>query len=228
MQRTSTVVSAPDPASLVLGDSRRSTCRFRGVVCHAYSRASRRLTVAPRAGVPPSPRWPRTLCLARWARTSSPIQTSVGHSPTGSNDRQRQPEAGIRAMGAAAGPGGGAALGWGAWVSPPPIFSPVIPKPAATTACGQHCEHALDTRRYARLPTLIATLPSPDREIVLLRVVAGCPSPTSWPSWVSALPQSAWLSIRPWAPTTSGDRQWAAVSHPGAGGLAITRPDRGH
>jgi RNA polymerase sigma-70 factor (ECF subfamily) len=65
----------------------------------------------------------------------------------------------------------------GARVAPLPIFPPVVPQPTATTASGQHREHALDAKRCARLPALITTLPSPDREIVLLRVVAGMSIP---------------------------------------------------
>jgi len=80
-------------------------------------------------------------------------------------------------MSTAAGPGGGATLGWGASVAPSPTFPPAEPEPAATTASDEHRDRALDAGRCARLPALIATLPSPDREIVLLRVVAGVPIP---------------------------------------------------
>jgi hypothetical protein len=91
-----------------------------------------------------------------------------------------QPETGPRGRSAAAGPGGGTTLGWGASVAPPPVFPP---EPAATTASGEHRERALDAGRCARLPALIATLSGPDREIVLLRVVAG----VSIPDIVAAL-----------------------------------------
>ncbi len=86
-------------------------------------------------------------------------------------------------MRATAGPGGGAALGWGASVAPSPIFPPVEPEPAATTDSGEQSELPVDAGHCARLPALIATLSSPDREIVLLRVVAG----VSIPDIVTAL-----------------------------------------
>lgn len=82
-----------------------------------------------------------------------------------------------------AGLGGGAALVGEASVAPPPIFSPVEPEPAATTDSGEHSELGVDVGHCARLLALIATLPSPDREIVLLRVVAG----VSIPDIVAAL-----------------------------------------
>jgi len=72
-----------------------------------------------------------------------------------------------------AGPGGGAALGWGTSVAPPPICSPVEPAGAAPSGSGEHSELPVDAGYCVRLPALIATLSSPDREIVLLRVVAG-------------------------------------------------------
>jgi hypothetical protein len=68
-------------------------------------------------------------------------------------------------------------------VAPPPIFPSVEPEPATTTGSGKHRERALDAGRSARLLALIATLSSPDREIVLLRVVAG----VSIPDIVAAL-----------------------------------------
>jgi hypothetical protein len=68
-------------------------------------------------------------------------------------------------------------------VAPPPVFSPVEPEPAATPASGEHRELPVDAGYCARLPALIATLSSPDREIVLLRVVAG----VSIPDIVAAL-----------------------------------------
>lgn len=99
----------------------------------------------------------------------------VGHGPTGSSGRQPEPGAGVRGMSTAAGPGGGAAL-VGASVVPPPTFPPPEPTPAATTdSCEQ--ERPVNAGHYAQLPALIATLPSPGREIVLLRVVAGVSIP---------------------------------------------------
>ncbi|MGH4011014.1 MAG: sigma factor-like helix-turn-helix DNA-binding protein [Pseudonocardiaceae bacterium] len=75
-------------------------------------------------------------------------------------------------MSTAAGPGGGAALE-GVSVAPPLIFPPVEPAPAAPTDSREHSQRKVDAGQCARLPALIAELPSPDREIVLLRVVAG-------------------------------------------------------
>jgi hypothetical protein len=81
------------------------------------------------------------------------------------------------------GPAGGTALGGEASVAPPPIFCPVEPEPATTPDSGEHCELPVDAGYGARLPALIATLSSPEREIVLLRVVAG----ESIPDIVAAL-----------------------------------------
>jgi Sigma-70, region 4 len=79
-------------------------------------------------------------------------------------------------MSTAAGLGGGATLG-GTSVAPPPVFPLPKPAPTATTDSREHSERPVDARHCARLPPLIATLPSPDREIVLLRVVAGVSIP---------------------------------------------------
>jgi hypothetical protein len=68
-------------------------------------------------------------------------------------------------------------------VPPPPIPPPATPTPAGTTDSREHSQRRVDARHCARLPALIATLPSPDREIVLLRVVAG----VSIPDIVAAL-----------------------------------------
>lgn len=84
-------------------------------------------------------------------------------------------------MTATAGPGGGAALGEGASVVPPPIFSPV--QRAVTRDSGEYRELSVDAGYCVRLPALIAMLSSPAREIVLLRVVAG----VSVPDVVAAL-----------------------------------------
>jgi hypothetical protein len=85
-------------------------------------------------------------------------------------------------MSTAAGPGGGAARG-GTSVAPPPILPPLEPARAATTHCPPASQRRVDARHCARLPALIASLSSPDREIVLLRVVAG----VSIPGIVAAL-----------------------------------------
>jgi hypothetical protein len=68
-------------------------------------------------------------------------------------------------------------------VAPPPIVSPVEPPLAATTHFLPPSQRRVDARHCARLPALIATLASPDREIVLLRIVAG----VSIPDIVAAL-----------------------------------------
>jgi sigma-70-like protein len=127
------------------------------------SGSSRRPTVAPAAGVPPSPSWPRTLRRGWWALPGWPAQIPAGYGPTGSSDRQPKP-----AM----------RVGRSVQRPVPSIFPPAVSVPAATTgSAGGRPEQELDTGSCARLPALIATLPSPDREIVLLRVVAGVPIP---------------------------------------------------
>jgi hypothetical protein len=65
-------------------------------------------------------------------------------------------------MSAAAGPGGGAAFG-GISMAPPPAFPPAV-----TTESRDHSERPVDAGQFARLRTLSATLPSPNREVVLL------------------------------------------------------------
>ncbi len=62
-------------------------------------------------------------------------------------------------------------------MAPPPISPPVEPAPATPTECHEHRQRPVDAGRCARLHALITTLPSPDREIVLLRVAAGVPIP---------------------------------------------------
>jgi hypothetical protein len=106
--------------------------------------------------------------LAGW-----PAQTPVGHGPTESNGHQPQPQTGARGMSAAADPGGGATLDGGTSVAPPPVLTP----PAPTDSGGEHSERPGDAGQCARLRALSATLPSPDREIVLLWVVAGVSAP---------------------------------------------------
>ncbi|MGH3802326.1 MAG: sigma factor-like helix-turn-helix DNA-binding protein, partial [Pseudonocardiaceae bacterium] len=125
--------------------------------------------VARRAGIPPmSPSWLRAFRPALRALAGWSARTPVGHGPAGSSGRQPDHEAGGRGMGTVAGPGGGAALE-GVSVAPPPAFLP----PAVITDSREHSEWSAE----ARLRALIATLPSPDREIVLLRVLAGVSIP---------------------------------------------------
>jgi hypothetical protein len=79
-------------------------------------------------------------------------------------------------MSTAVGPGGGATRGETS-VPPPPILPPLEPAPALTTHSPRPSQRRVDARHCARLPALIDTLSSPDREIVLLRVVAGVSIP---------------------------------------------------
>lgn len=100
-------------------------------------------------------------------------QTPVGYGPTGSSGRQPKLGTGVRGTSTAAGPSGGAALGEGASVAPPPTLAPVEPAPPAASDSGECRPRRVDARHCARLPALIAELTSPDREIILLRIVAG-------------------------------------------------------
>jgi hypothetical protein len=120
--------------------------------------------------MPPS--WLRAFRTTWRTLTGWPAQTPVGHSPTESNGRQPQPHAGARGMSTAADPGGGAALDRGTSVAPPPLLPPPAP-----TNFHQHSEQPVDADQCARLRALSATLPSPDREIILLWAVAGVSIP---------------------------------------------------
>jgi hypothetical protein len=94
-------------------------------------------------------------------------------------------------------------------VAPSPIFWPVEPTAAATPDSGEHSELPLDAGYCVRLPALIATLSSPDREIVLLRVVAGVSIPDIvvtlgvTPAAVCRAEHQALIALQP-APTTHG------------------------
>ncbi len=90
---------------------------------------------------------------------------------------QPKPGPGVRGSSAAAGPGGGVSG------APVPVFPQLQPAPVAFPNSGGPSQRRVEARHCARLPALIATLPSPDREIVLLRVVAG----VSLPDVVAAL-----------------------------------------
>jgi hypothetical protein len=158
--------------------------------------SSRPPTVAPCVSVFPTPGWPRTFRPAWWGTRGLSRTNSGGSRPDRIPRPAAQPETGPRGRSAAAGPGGGTTLGWGASVAPPPVFPP---EPAATTASGEHRERALDAGRCARLPALIATLSGPDREIVSLRVVAGVSIPAIVAGPGCHPPRAAWPSIRPWA-----------------------------
>jgi Sigma-70, region 4 len=126
--------------------------------------------IARRAEVPPTPpSWLRTFRPAWRALVGWPAQTPVGHDPTESSGRQPEPETGVHRMSAAAGRGGGAAL-VGASVAPPPILPP-------PTDSREHSERPVDAGQCARLRALSATLPTPDREIILLWVVVGVSTP---------------------------------------------------
>jgi hypothetical protein len=58
-----------------------------------------------------------------------------------------------------------------------PVFAQFQPAPVAFPNSGGPSQRRVEARDCARLPALIATLPSADREIVLLRVVAGVSLP---------------------------------------------------
>ena len=142
---------------------------------------SRSAATAPRAGVPlMAPHWPQGsrpawLALAGWT-----AHTPVGHDPTGSHGRQPKPATGIRSTSTAAGP---SSVRLDRAPVAPPILPPVKLVPAAPTDSREPSQRRVEARHCARLPALIATLPSPDREIVLLRIVAG----VSIPNIVAAL-----------------------------------------
>ncbi len=108
--------------------------------------------------------------LGKWS-----ARTPRDHDPTRSNGRSPEPDGRARGRNTAADPGGGAALEL-ASVVPPPLFSPIKPGPA-TPDSREHSTQPAGTGHDARLSALIATLPSPDREIVLLRLVAGASIP---------------------------------------------------
>lgn len=143
---------------------------------------SRPPTATPRPDIPPiPPNWPRTFHpawrpLIEWrALMRRSTRTPVGHDPTGSSDRQPQPGVGARAS-TAAGLGGGAALGWGVPVVPPPIVSPATPVP---TAIADSRGRTTEVGHRTHPPELITTLSSPDHEITLSRVTAGVPIPNN-------------------------------------------------
>jgi hypothetical protein len=138
--------------------------------------------VARRAGVSlMSPGWLRAFRPAWRALAGWPARTPVSHSSTGSSDRQPEPGVGVQGMSTAAGLGGGAACG-GLSVAPPPAFPP----PTATTDSRDHSERSVDAGQCARLRALSATLPSPNREIVLL-----------WVAGVSVADIAAALGVTP-------------------------------
>lgn len=133
-------------------------------------------------------------------------------------------------MGTAAGPGGGAVL-VGASVAPPPIFPPVQPAPAATTDSREHSQRRVNAEHRARLPALIATLPSPDREIALLGAVAG----VSIPDIVATLgvtPAAVHLTLNALQPAATANgsppatRQRVVLLPHARTGSADTRPDK--
>jgi hypothetical protein len=163
--------------------------------CHARSATVAIVEVArPRI----SSSWPSALRRAWRMVVGWSARTPVGYGSTGSSGRQPESAAGVRGRNTAAGPGGGAAV-VGASVASASVFSAVEPMAAHATDSAELSERRVDADCSARLRALIAALSGSDREIVLLRVVAGCPSRTSWPSWVSPRAWSAWLSTRPWA-----------------------------
>ena len=167
---------------------------------------SRSATIAPRTGVPPmAPHWPRGsrpawLALVGWA-----AHTPVGHDPTGSHGRHPKPATGIRGTSTAAHPGSGALDRIS--VAPPPILPPTTPAPVAPPDSRGPSQRRVEARHCARLPALIATLPSPDREIVLLRIVAGVSIPNIvaalgvTPAAIHLTQRQALNALQPAAPT---------------------------
>lgn len=133
---------------------------------------------------------------------------------------------GGRGAGTAAGPGGGAVL-VGASVAPPPVQ----PAPAATTGFRERSHEQVNAGHRAELPALIATLPSPDREIALLGIIAGVSipdivatlgvTPAAVHRALSALPPAATASGFP--PT--GRERIVLLPHARTG-PAGTRPDK--
>jgi hypothetical protein len=83
-----------------------------------------RLCVA-RVFAPMSPSWSRAFHPARWVLVVG-LHELWWAMAQPSSSRQPEPEMGVRGIStAAAGPGGGATLGWGASVAPPLIFPPL-------------------------------------------------------------------------------------------------------
>lgn len=134
-------------------------------------------TVASCAGVSLSPRWPRLPHPQWWTLAGWPAATPMAYDPTGLSNRQPRPGMGARDRRAAAGPGGGDVLGWGASAPPPPAFPPVEPTPAVTTDSGGHPEQTPEAGHWARFPVLIATLASLEHKSMLLRVMGGVSLP---------------------------------------------------
>jgi hypothetical protein len=161
--------------------------------------------ITRRADIPPMPpRWLRAFRTTWRTLTGWPAQTPVSHSPTESHGRQPQPHAGARGMSAAADPGGGAALDRGTSVAPPHLLPPPAPPDFH-----QHSERPVDADQCARLRALSATLPTPDREIILLWAVAGVSIPDivailGVTPTVVRLAQSRALSALPPAATANG------------------------
>jgi hypothetical protein len=112
---------------------------------------------------------------------------------------------GVRGTSTAAGSGGGA-LDHVSVVAPP-ILPPVKLASAAPTDSRGLSQRRVEARHCARLPALIATLPSPDREIVLLRIVAGVSIPNIaaalgvTPAAIQLTQHQALSALQPAAPT---------------------------
>jgi sigma-70-like protein len=83
---------------------------------------------------------------------------------------------GVRERSTAAGPGEAAAPG-GASAAPPPISRFWVSAPIAPAESREDAQRRVEAGRCSRILALIATLPHPDREIVLLRVVGGMSIP---------------------------------------------------
>jgi DNA-directed RNA polymerase specialized sigma24 family protein len=168
--RLLSVAHAPDPGVNQFGDSRRAPARGGLMQIPGSSRSSE---ITRRADVPSMPpTWLPAFRSAWRALAGGPAQTPVGHGPTESSDRQPEPETAVRDMSAAAGLGSGAALDGEASAAPPSAFPPPAPRDSR-----EHSERPADPGQCARLRALSATLPTPDREIILLWAVVGVSIP---------------------------------------------------
>jgi hypothetical protein len=157
-----------------------------------------------------APRWPRGLCPAWLALVGWTAHTPADHGPTHSTGRPLAPATGIRGTSTAAGPGSGTACDRASVAPPPPILPPVTLAAAAPTDSREPSQRRVEARHCARLPALIATLPSPDREIVLLRIVAGVSIPNIaaalgvTPAAIHRTQRHALSALQPTAPGPHG------------------------
>jgi hypothetical protein len=164
------VAHALDPG--VTGARRFASGAGRPGVFMCRVRVSRSSGVAHRgAGIFPTPPCCRRVLCSAWPVVVGwSTRLLVSYCLAGSSARRLEPRAGVWGRSTAAGPSDGAALK-GASVAPPLGFSSAEMAAAASTDSG---ERRVDAGHCA---APMATLTSPDREIVLLRVVAGVSIP---------------------------------------------------